>query len=176
MSSVPLWVPIVVGLLGLVGALGAQFIGGWREDRRWRREVEREDRRWEREREARRYEARSQAYAELVGAIEAFDWVLYQARKSLREKKVIADDVATELRAVTTQARNSLGGVNVHAPEKIRSVLRESMIRRSDLSTALLASKFGAEQKQLWDEAQREYRALRRELREDLGLDTERLD
>ncbi len=81
-----------------------------------------------------------------------------------------------DLRTATTQARTSLGGVNVHAPEQIRSMLRESMIRRSELATALLAGKSVAEQKRLWDEAQREYRLLRKEMRKDLGLDAEQLD
>ncbi|GAA4020376.1 hypothetical protein GCM10022247_50460 [Allokutzneria multivorans] len=164
-GQVPLWVPIVVGLLGLFGALGAQLVGGWREDRRWRREVEREDRRWEREREARRYEARAQAYTDLVSAVESFDWVLYQARKSP------SAEVMAELRVVSTQARNSLGGVNVHAPEAIRSLLRESLIRRSDLAKQLLEGENGPAQDLLWKEGQREYQALRSRMREDLGLD-----
>jgi hypothetical protein len=75
-------------LLGVVGVLGAQIVAGWREDRRWRREVERDELRWRRERlrelENRSYEGRATAYAEAIGAIEAFDWVLYRARRAVR--------------------------------------------------------------------------------------------
>ncbi|PKV90303.1 hypothetical protein ATK30_1047 [Amycolatopsis echigonensis] len=44
-----MWVPIVVGMIGLVGVVAGQLVNAWREDRRWRREQEREDVRWARE-------------------------------------------------------------------------------------------------------------------------------
>lgn len=77
----------MVAVLGLAGVISAQLIAGWREDRRWRRELEREELRWERERDKRSYDARAAAYAELVGAIESFDWVLYHAQHALRTGK-----------------------------------------------------------------------------------------
>jgi hypothetical protein len=177
MEQVPLWVPVVVALLGLAGVLGAQLIAGWREDRRWRRETEREELRWRRERdkdrENRSYDGRAKAYAEVIGAIESFDWVLYDARRMLRAGGELEDGLAAELRKTTAQARNSLGAVNVHAPEGIRAMLRESMLRRSTLSVRLLNGRNGDEERQLWREAQREYKIMRRAMREDLGLDTE---
>lgn len=48
-GQVSVWVPIIVGVLGLVGIVAAQFVNAWREDRRWKREQEREDVRWQRE-------------------------------------------------------------------------------------------------------------------------------
>ncbi|MET9259617.1 hypothetical protein [Amycolatopsis sp. NPDC004079] len=48
-GQVSVWVPIVVGVLGLVGVIAGQLVNAWREDRRWHRELEREDVRWERE-------------------------------------------------------------------------------------------------------------------------------
>lgn len=48
-GQVSVWVPIVVGVIGLVGVIAGQLVNAWREDRRWRREQEREDVRWARE-------------------------------------------------------------------------------------------------------------------------------
>jgi hypothetical protein len=176
-GQVPLWVPVVVALLGLGGVLGAQLIAGWREDRRWRRETAREELRWSRERdkerENRSYEGRARAYAEVIGAIESFDWVLYDARRLVRDGGELDDGLAAELRKTTAHARNSLGAVNVHAPERIRAMLRESLVRRSTLSVRLLNGVSGEEERRLWREAQREYKIMRRAMREDLGLDFE---
>ena len=178
-GQVPLWVPVVVALLGLAGVLGAQLVAGWREDKRWRRETEREEVRWNREREKdrenRSYEGRAKAYAELIGAIESFDWVLYDARRTLLEGGTLDEATAADLRKASAQARNSLGAVNVHAPERIRAILRESLVRRSTLATKLLVGRHGDEERQLWREAQREYKIMRRAMREDLGLDSEQL-
>ncbi|GAA3431674.1 hypothetical protein BJ998_003751 [Kutzneria kofuensis] len=176
-GQVPLWVPVVVALLGLAGVLGAQLIAGWRENQRWRRETEREELRWSREREKdrenRSYEGRAKAYAEVIGAIESFDWVLYDARRALREGGTVDEASAADLRKATAQARSALGAVNVHAPERIRAMLRESLVRRSTLATKLLANRHGEEERVLWREAQREYKIMRRAMREDLGLDAE---
>jgi hypothetical protein len=71
-NQVPLWIPIVVALVGLVGVLAAQVIASRREDKRWDREVHREDQRWAREQES-RAEARSdKRRQELADAIAAF--------------------------------------------------------------------------------------------------------
>ncbi|WP_158882983.1 hypothetical protein [Amycolatopsis anabasis] len=178
-GQVPLWVPIVVAVFGFTGVIAAQLIAGWREDRRWRRELEREEVRWarerERERDNRSYEGRAAGYAELIGAIESFDWVLYQARRLTRRGDELDGQLAAELRKVTAEARGVLGPVNVHAPERIRAMVRESMIRRSDLSVLLLSGRKTDEQDRLWREAQLEYRVMRAAMRRDLGLDTEDL-
>ncbi|MFC4003703.1 hypothetical protein ACFS2C_10025 [Prauserella oleivorans] len=42
-QNVPLWVPIVVSLIGVAGIVaGGHLVNVWREDRRWRREQHRE--------------------------------------------------------------------------------------------------------------------------------------
>ncbi|WP_158852831.1 hypothetical protein [Saccharothrix deserti] len=48
-GQVPIWVPIVVGIIGLAGVIAGQLINARREDIRWKREKEREDLRWQRE-------------------------------------------------------------------------------------------------------------------------------
>lgn len=50
-GQVSVWVPIVVGVIGLVGVVAGQLVNAWREDRRWKREQQREEIRWSRERE-----------------------------------------------------------------------------------------------------------------------------
>jgi len=166
-----------LSVLGLAGVLGAQVVAAWREDRRWRPEIEREEVRWSRERERERdnrsYEGRAEAYAEVIGAIEAFDWVLYQARRVVRAGNPLTEELATDVRRVTSQARNALGGVNVQAPERIRAMLRESMLRRSSLSITLLAGEHGEDQQRQWHDGQREYQIMRAAMRHDLGLDIE---
>jgi hypothetical protein len=62
-GQVSIWVPIIVGIIGLVGIVVGQLVNAWREDRRWRREQEREDLRWKREAEK---EAATRAHDSLI--------------------------------------------------------------------------------------------------------------
>ena len=50
-GQVSVWVPIVVGIIGLLGVVTGQLINSRREDRRWEREAAREELRHRRERE-----------------------------------------------------------------------------------------------------------------------------
>ncbi|PND54339.1 hypothetical protein CRM90_28415 [Mycobacterium sp. ENV421] len=76
MNTTPLWVPLVVAGLGLVGTAVAGLGGVWftqrRADKReaatWARETEREQARWVREDAARTFEFRRSAYVELYRA------------------------------------------------------------------------------------------------------------
>jgi hypothetical protein len=167
-AQVPLWVPVIVGVLGFAGVISAQLITGRREDRRWRREVVRE-------RENRSHEDRAAGYAQLIGVIEALDFLLYEARQVVTDGKEVKEPLSTELRQGTAALRNTLGVVNLQAPERIRAVLRESVLPRAKLSRSLLEGGPREEHRPLWDTGQREYRALRAELRRDLGLDAEEL-
>lgn len=176
-GEVSVWVPIIVALFGFIGVLTSQVIAAKRDDKRWQRERDREDLRWQRqrdrERENRTHEARADSYAEVIGAIEAFDWALYRARKVCEAGQRLDGHLDGELRAATTSAGTSLGAANLHAPESIRSVLRESMLPRSRLATRLLDGAYQHEDKQLWVDGKREYQALRAAMRLDLGLDAE---
>jgi type II secretory pathway pseudopilin PulG len=42
-AQVPVWVPIVVAIIGILGVIAGQVFSSWRDDRRWSREVHRED-------------------------------------------------------------------------------------------------------------------------------------
>jgi hypothetical protein len=76
----PLWVPVIVGVLGFAGVISARLITGRREGSRWRREVVRE-------RENPGHEDRAAGYVQLIGAIEALDFPLYEARPVVRMGK-----------------------------------------------------------------------------------------
>lgn len=173
-SQVPVWIPIVVAIVGLAGVVLAQILAGSRERQRAREDAAREDRRWQRERDARTYELRATAYAELIGAIEAFDGVLFQARQTREAGDKLDDHQRAGLRDVTSEAQHSLGPVNLHAPESIRTQIREAMLPRMRLSAMLLDPKSPpAKLRPAWDAGQTAYRAMRALMRRDLGLDSE---
>ena len=71
-NQVPLWVPIVVALIGLAGVLVAQVIANRREDKQWDRERLREDQRWIREKESKAEARNDRRRRELADAIAAY--------------------------------------------------------------------------------------------------------
>lgn len=176
-TQVSVWVPIVVGLLGLAGVLGAQLIAGWRDDRRWKRELDREESRWQRERtaehEQRSYAGRQDAYAKLIGLLETWSWALYPAQhRVLAENGELTEEMRAELREMRTLAREALGPVNLYAPTEIRNLMQPAVLSKAELTAALLAGDAEADRvAQLWDETKTSYLTLRAALRRDLGVD-----
>jgi hypothetical protein len=177
-TQVPLWVPVIVALVGFIGVLGAQVVATWRDDRRWRREAEREELRWKRDRsrekDNRSYEDRQRAYAQVIGAVESFDWLMFPAYNATKLDQVVTDDMRTDLRVARDEAHKTFGPFNLHAPERIRTMLRDVMITRSTLAMRILRGDADPEDSvRLWTKAQRAYRQLRAEMRQDLGFDVE---
>ena len=171
-----MWIPIVVAILGLAGVVLTQVLAGRRERQRRREDDAREERRWQREREARAYQARATAYAELIGAIEAFDGVLFHARQVREAERPLDDHEVSNLRAVTSETQHALGAVNLHAPERVRAQIREATLPRMRLSVTLLdPTGSTAKMRPAWDAGQTAYRTLRALMRRDLGLDSELL-
>jgi hypothetical protein len=155
----------MVGVLGFAGVISAQLIVGRREERRWRRELVRE-------RENRSHEERAAGYAQVIGAIEALDTVQFEAKRAAGK---LDEYLSTDLRQFTATLRNNLGVVNLQAPERIRVMLSGAILPRLTLSRLLLGDEFHQEDPTLWETSQREYRALRAEMRRDLGMDAEDL-
>lgn len=176
-SQVPVWIPIIVALVGLAGVILTQILAGHREARRASNDAAREERRWQREREARTHEARAAAYAELMGAIEAFDMVLFQAWK-IRQAGIDLDTVeTTELRDARNKTQNSLGQSVLHAPEEVRRLIRDATLPRMRLATMLLGRNSDTtKMRTAWETGQRGYRVLRTSMRLDLGFDAEGMD
>ncbi|WP_290062354.1 hypothetical protein [Amycolatopsis solani] len=173
-SQVPVWIPIVVALLGLAGVIATQVLSGRRETKRMTEEAAREERRWQREREARTHEARAGAYAELLGVLEAFDMVLYRSLRSRELGKPVDEHQVTELREVRSETQHALGAVALHAPEPIRELVSEAVLPRMRLASRLMDSvNSGEDDRALWTAGQRGYRLLRAKMRLDLGFDAE---
>jgi hypothetical protein len=176
-AQVPVWVPVLVALLGLAGVILAQVLSTHRESRRWRLEAEREELRWGRERESRAHDARATAYSTVLGAIEPFDMVLYQGMRARESDRAIDEPLAADLREATGEARRALGPANLHAPEAVRTLIPEAMMPRMRLSRLLLDPEGEkSRMRKHWEAGQLAYRVLRAEMRRDLGLDAEDLD
>jgi hypothetical protein len=177
-TQVPLWVPVAVAFLGFIGVLGAQVIAAWRDDRRWRREAEREELRWHRDRareqDNRSHESRQQAYAQVIGAVESFDWLMFPAYNATKLGHHVTEDLRSDLTLARDEAHKAFGAFNLHAPERIRIMLRDVMVTRSTLAMRILRGDADPEESiQLWEKAQKAYRRMRVEMRQDLGFDVE---
>lgn len=182
-AEVPLWVPIVVGLFGLGGVLGAQLIAGWREDRRWRREVTREELRWQRERERlrdeRRYAGREEAYGRMIGLLEAWQWVLHPAKERVIKAGGTLDErMRHELVTIRDEAREALGPMNLHAPDDIRHLMRDAVLSKVRLTRALLGEEKNPNEDmdregmyELYRRSLRHYYSMRAAMRRDLAID-----
>lgn len=169
MTQVPVWVPVIVGLLGLLGVLGAQFIATWREDRHWNRQQRRDE-------ENKRFDARREAYGQVIGALEAWDWVLHPLKDAARGKDlVIGEPELADLRTAWIEAKNVLGPINLVATTEIRDLLRTAMISRSRLSRELTREEPQLADRELvekyWRQAQDAYARLRNVMRRDLGFE-----
>lgn len=85
MTTTPLWVPLVVAGVGVLGTLTAGIAGvliaqRWadrREDKTWAREREREHERWAREDEARTFEHRRETYVDFYESVRALARTAY---------------------------------------------------------------------------------------------------
>lgn len=97
-GQVSIWVPIVVGVIGVLGIVAGQLINAWREDKRWRREQEQEDLRWQRERRREEVrlsqenalhwrEMRVRIYGEAVALLGRTSRTLKQMRVEASDKK-----------------------------------------------------------------------------------------
>ncbi|MFB9683549.1 hypothetical protein [Amycolatopsis plumensis] len=176
-SQVPVWIPIVVALLGLAGVILTQVLSGRREACRMAEEAAREERRWQREREARTHETRADAYAQLMGVLEAFDGVLFQGRAVVEADGELDEHQIGELREVRSEAQHALGPVVLHAPEAVRRLVSDATLPRMRLAAMLLDPKRDRTKlRPAWDAGQRGYRVMRARMRADLGFDAEPVD
>lgn len=173
-----MWVPLVVALVGLGGVLGAQLVGGWREDRRWQREVQREELRWQREQAERRHTGREDAYGRVIGALEAWQWVLHPVKERVIVGDGSLDDAQRrQLEAMRDSVREVLGPMNLHAPDDVRHLMRDAVLAKAQLTATLLAADLpaGTEDRAAlhreYREGLRHYYAMRAAMRRDLGID-----
>lgn len=166
-GEVAAWVPIAVAGLGFAGVLGSQFLGSWREDRRWGLDKRRRE-------DERRYQARQDSYAQLLGAVEHWDVTLHPVRTA-RAAGLEADaDAATRLREAADTATRAMGLVVLVAPEEIRKLIAEVTTARLRLTETLLGELIDVDRLDTeWRANQDSYRKLRALMRVDLGFDAE---
>lgn len=100
--------PIVVGVIGLVGVIVGQLINTWRENRNWKREQAREDARWQREIEleqsrssvadrAHWRDKKFEVYSELLAFMKLWLAVLYDASGKVFSGERVGDGVESKL-------------------------------------------------------------------------------
>jgi hypothetical protein len=95
-QQVSIWVPIAVGLIGVLGIIAGQLINAWREDRRWKRELTREELRWQREDAHYWRERKFTTYGDLYSVLLACGNAIRQGIKLFDEGKEL--DTLTQRR------------------------------------------------------------------------------
>lgn len=95
MSSTPLWVPLAVAALAVLGTLAGVLVTQRWSDRReaiaWARERHREHERWAREDEARTFEHRREAYVDFYVAVKALARKAYEHGFGLIDEEELPD-------------------------------------------------------------------------------------
>lgn len=85
-ATTPLWVPLVVAVLGLLATAGGAITGvlitqrrsDKRDDKTWERERQREQERWTREDAARTFEQRRAAYTDFYEALRVMGLTIFE--------------------------------------------------------------------------------------------------
>jgi hypothetical protein len=140
-ATTPLWLPLVLGVGGLVTTLGAAVMAGrWaarREDVRWQRERSDRQEQWRREDSLRWLQDRKQAYARLIRTLDEWDAETKMAlgfSVNLKTKKVFAK---AEIDRLSKAAAEAMTQVEFMAPELICMHAKRAVAFRSALWLAL---------------------------------------
>jgi hypothetical protein len=148
-ASIPLWVPLVVAVLGLIGTAGGAIAGviitqrrsDARENASWQRERERERERWAREEAARTFDLRREAYTEFYTAVSAqrrdFGTVHVLRGRKLKSGDFRGPTFDIELEATVAREKVRIYGssVVVAAVEKITKLQYETLNMLGDPET-----------------------------------------
>lgn len=180
-----MWVPIAVGIIGLVGVLGTQLFAARREDQRWRRDLHREDLRWQRERERERerrdhdvalqlHSRQISCYGQFAGAVNAWNAELIRAADIVRSAAA-TDHLRTRLRELRQLAEESLATMEIVGSESVRQAGRKAVDALNELESVLVgrdgtnrptADEFAQRTDRVFQECQR----FRQQIRHDLKL------
>jgi len=96
----PLWVPLVVAVIGVVGTVAAGVAGvlitqrrsDRREDKTWQRDREREREHWVREDQARTFEHRRESYVSFYESLNAMALMAYEKGYGLSDEPELSSD------------------------------------------------------------------------------------
>lgn len=172
-ASTPLWVPILVAIVGVLGTLSAAiFTQIWaanRENERWVRERAAEEKRWEREDHARWLEERKTVYAQLLLGLDALDEGLRKAETQLRAVGRIEDVMLSQMKILAESAGQIYESLRLIAPNQITElgglIMQSQFVRKMNLEADRLED--------VQDAAERGERSrkLYSALRADLGIE-----
>lgn len=135
MNSTPLWVPLLVAALGLLGAIAGTLIGvivtqrmaNKREHESWERETARERERWQREDEALTFEHRRVAYVEFFEALRKM-----QVRVEWHAMKLAGEEHAELEDDWQTDAWEKLQHLELYATPRVGSLATEAFRATSE--------------------------------------------
>ncbi|MGV0809882.1 hypothetical protein [Mycolicibacterium setense] len=131
MNTTPLWVPILVGGLGLFGTVIAGLGGVWltqrgadrREAVAWERQIEREHAQWAREDAARTFEFRRSAYVDFYQAAFAALMLLATYAGKITRREVYTDD--PEVAARDADLQNALDVIQIYGTPKVLALAQK---------------------------------------------------
>ena len=186
-GQVSVWVPIAVGIIGLVGVVTGQLINSRREDRRWERETGREELRHRRESErlaAARADAiamhwsqeRKDTYAGLLTETDEYLRALLRYVEAL-ERKEPTDEHESHLNRRRRAAASRQASVDILASPRIRTVADDLV--RATLGAHINVGSDGVDghsRSAAMRTAERAKDAFLREVRAELGVDAPAVD
>jgi hypothetical protein len=183
-GQVSVWVPIIVGVIGLVGVIAGQLINSRREDRRWAREAKREDLRWQRERQRladqRAHELavhwsqeRKATYANLLKETYTYlDTLLKFVDAAAADKP--ADELADLLGAHRDAIEASWAQIDIMGSPRVRAVADDLVRATMGAHIAVKRDRLdetGTSRSAAIDKARHARDAFLREVRAELGVD-----
>ena len=188
-SSTPIWVPIVVGAIGLVGVLLSALVTQWLAGRRAAEERRAADAREERQRQdvrearegalqwdetMRKYELRREAYATLALSLRRWVDVMQAARGSRTYANPPDEEQKEALRVVETATKEAGASVDLLGSKPVRAAYRTTWARMS-LTALHIRSRYKTNEDvdKSWSSAMSAYWRLMDFLRIDLGIDPE---
>jgi hypothetical protein len=174
----PIWVTLLVAILGLIGTAGGAITGlvitqrrsDIREKAAWHRERERERERWAREDAARTFDLRRDQYVAFYGAADRYFEVLFDRYRSLPIED--SKSLDERRRQAWTAMVGALETLSVYASD---SVLPLAVYVFGELS--ILTNKLGDDEavgtedlQQFWSAGRSKIQELLSGIRADLGI------
>ncbi|MGZ3141329.1 hypothetical protein ACVDFE_04855 [Lentzea chajnantorensis] len=148
--QVSVWIPIIVGVIGLVGVIAGQLINSRREDRRWRLEQEREELRWKREiakeadmrREANRAHWRDkkfETYSEILAFTKRWHDAILDGSTAILANEKLPSDLKERLEEAGLEHIDYQDQVDLLATdEQAQGILREALGTYSSFTHQIL--------------------------------------
>jgi hypothetical protein len=157
-SSPPLWVTIMLGVMAVVGTIaggwGGQVIAARRDDKRWEREAAREELRWERERtrlaDERTHleqlhwrDERLRLYAKFVSDLSEWYFSLDNAAATTAAQEFVSGPQKARARAAKKVAVESYGAARLLASSLVGISFGAAMVHMHKLHTSAVDEETG---------------------------------